>query len=121
MAQFLSNVKQALQFATVFALLSFIAVESAHAQRGSYQRAKSSTRLEARRAPTAGPPTRADMKARPNTTGAFVKLSNADTLFELFNPLAEEQEGETEENTPETPIDRKRPGFRGLIFLKYSW
>ena len=113
--------KQVYQFAAAFALLAFIAVESAHAQRGSYQRTKSSTRLEARRSAAPGPPVRADVKVKPTTTGAFVKLSNADTLFELFNPLAEEQEGETEENTPETPIDRKRPGFRGLIFLKFSW
>lgn len=113
--------KQALQFATIFFLLAFVAVGSAHAQRGNYQRTNSPTRLEARRAPAAGPPVRTDVKAAPRATGAFVRLSNAETLFELFNPLAEEQEGETEENTPETAIDRKRPGFRGLIFLKVTW
>jgi len=113
--------KQALQFASVFALLAVVATESAHAQRGNYKLPASSTRMEARRSVAPGPPVRAGIKREPRTTGALVNLSNADTLFELFNPLAEEQENEAEENTPETPIDRKRPGFRGLIFLKFSW
>lgn len=68
-----------------------------------------------------GAPVRLDLKRGPNVSGAFTKLSNTDTMFELFNPLAPESAGKAEDNMPATPIDKKRPGFRGLIFLKFSW
>ena len=103
------------------AILTLLSPETAHAQRGPNKPKKRATRLEASRAPDPGPPVRDDIKRKPTTTGALTQLSSADTLFALFNPLAAETEDEAKEKTPETPIDKKRPGFRGLLLLKFSW
>ena len=77
--------------------------------------------MDATRPAAPGPPVRLDIKREPSVTGPLTKISNTDALFELFNPLAPKSAGKAEDNMPATPIDKKRPGFRGLIFLKFSW
>ena len=118
------HVKRILTFAAAMAFWAFITPDTAHAQGGptkTNDAKQNATRLEASRRPAPGPPVREEIKRKPTTTGALTQLSSADTLFQLFNPLAPDAEAKAEENTPETPIDKKRPGFRGLLFLKFSW
>ena len=105
----------------VLLFLAVVTVNSAHAQRGVNKSRKQATRLNASRTAAPGPPVRLDIKRGPDVSGALTRMSNTDALFELFNPLAPESAGKAEDNMPATPIDKKRPGFRGLIFLKFSW
>ncbi len=100
--------------------LAFLSAATCHAQRGT-MKPESAARMQASRVAPPGPPVRIETEREPTAFGVASKLSNADAMFELFNPLAPADPAKEKENIPETPIDKKRPGFRGLIFLKLTW
>ncbi|MFT4586732.1 MAG: hypothetical protein ACI8QF_000818 [Limisphaerales bacterium] len=114
-------VNRILKIAIGLLFFVFFTASSAHAQRGVRTSRKPATEMSASRPAVPGPPVRLGIERGPSVTGPLTKISNTETLFELFNPMAPQSAGKAEDNMPATPIDKKRPGFRGLIFLKFSW
>lgn len=54
-------------------------------------------------------------------TGASVKFFRSESPFRILSPLAPESDGKAEENQGDVAIDKARPGFKGIVFVKLSW
>ena len=67
-----------------------------------------------------GPPV---VKTKPERvrSGILVQLSETENLLTLVNPFAPESAGNGEKNVPETPISKRRKGFRGLKFFEVTF